>query len=314
MKKIDLGIIGYGDHFERNIYPSLSKIKNINIKAVLNRTKKKNFLKNTKFYTNANQFYNQKIDMVYISVPNQLHEYYILQSLKKNIHVMCEKPFVTSTKKFIEIKKLAKKKNLLIFESFMYKFHKLFKFLDNILKSKKLKVEYLIGNFRFPFLNKKNNRYFSNLGNGFFWDAACYLLSFDNYFFSDFKKSIIINKQFIEKKIVHRGNIFIKSNKISRYYFWGDGQKYSNNIEIFFENGSMFLPFFFSKPKNKTIQIEIFNNYKKLKKKFKNEDQFKNMFTFVFQNFHKKKFRDENIKLIENQINFLKKILMNNSK
>jgi len=113
---------------------------------------------------------------------------------------------------------------------------------------------------------------------------------------------------------VEGGNIFIKSNKISRYYFWGDGQKYSNNIEIFFENGSMFLPFFFSKPKNKTIQIEIFNNYKKLKKKFKNEDQFKNMFTFVFQNFHKKKFRDENIKLIENQINFLKKILMNNSK
>ena len=52
-------------------------------------------------------------------------EKFIIESLKNNIHVICEKPFLVSSR-ILKIKNLSKKNNLLIFEAFMYKYHSLF--------------------------------------------------------------------------------------------------------------------------------------------------------------------------------------------
>ena len=175
-----------------------------------------------------------------------LHEKFIIESLKNNIHVICEKPFLFSSNNFKKIKNLSKKNNLLIFEAFMYKYHSLFNFIKNkIILNKKNKIKYVISNFRFPSLDKQNNRYNPNLGNGFFFDCACYLLSIENFFFN--KKTIYqkTNFQYIKENVLIRGNIFLKSNNISRYYFWGEGQRYLNNIEIFYDKGSIYALFFF---------------------------------------------------------------------
>ena len=85
------------------------------------------------------------------------HEEFIIDSLKNNIHVICEKPFLVSSKNFKKIKNLSKKNNLLIFEAFMYQYHSLFNFIkDKIILDKKNKVKYIISNFRFPSIDKKN--------------------------------------------------------------------------------------------------------------------------------------------------------------
>ena len=53
---------------------------------------------------------------------------------------MCEKPFTTNIKKFKKILNLATKKNLLIFECFMYKYHGAYKLLKKYLKKGKLNL------------------------------------------------------------------------------------------------------------------------------------------------------------------------------
>ena len=55
--------------------------------------------------------------------------------------MICEKPFLVSSKKFKKIKNLSKN-NLLIFEAFMYKYHSLFNFIkDKIILDKKIKSQ-----------------------------------------------------------------------------------------------------------------------------------------------------------------------------
>ena len=87
-----------------------------------------------------------------------------------------------------------------------------------------------------------------------------------------FNKKTIYQKtnfQYIKENVLLRGNIFLKSKNISRYYFWGEGQRYTNDIEIFYDKGSIYVPYFFSKPKNKEIILEIYENFR-IKKKYLN--------------------------------------------
>jgi predicted dehydrogenase len=194
---------------------------------------------------------------------------------------------------------LSEKKKKLVFESFMFLYHPAFNYVKNLLKQKKYgKLEYLISNFRFPSLDKENHRY-NYKGGGFFLDAACYLLALENYLFN--KNSLInIFSQRIKDKFDLRGNIYIKS-KINRFYFWGEGQNYSNNLEIFFSKASIFIDKFFSKRDNEVIVAKIHYKGQITEKKFNQVNHFQEMLNVIarnykkisFQNFHRKKIKDQ---------------------
>ena len=305
MKKKTIGIIGPGYHFEKNILSVLKKNSFLKIAGILRNKKKK--YKNYKIF-NENTFFKKNFDFVYISCPNKLHEKYIIKSLKSNSHVICEKPFLTNANKLKEIIILSKRRKKLIFETFMHLYHPLFHKLKKLIKERKRgKLQYIVSNFRFPSLNKDNQRYKKELGGGFFYDAAVYLLSVENYLFNNI--SINNNKieQFkIKKKVDLRGYIAIRNKKFNRFYFWGEGQNYTNNIEFFFNNSSIYAERFFSKLKNEPTYIKIFENNKvKVIKIKKNEDHFKNMFDEILRNYNKLSFQNYHIQKISNQIKLI---------
>ena len=304
MNKKTIGIIGAGQHFSKKIFPILSKSKFFKVKGIL-KNRKINF----KNILNLDEklFFEKKFDFVYIAFPNKFHEKYILKSLMSGFHVICEKPFVLRKKNVNKIIRLAKIKKKLIFESFMYVYHPAFQYIEKLINSRKYgKLHYIISNFRFPSLNRKNNRYNKEQGDGFFYDSAVYLLSLENYFFNKKGKiNFTSNSQNIKEKVDLRGNIYINSLLGKRFYFWGEGQNYSNNLEIFFEKATVFVDKFFSKKNNEKICIKIYFK-RKLKKIFiKPTNQFEKMFDEIkrkydnsaFQNFHRKK--------IKSQINLL---------
>ena len=200
MKKKTIGIIGAGSHFQKKIYPILKKSNFYQIKGVL-KHKKKHVTK-LKYYNELN-FFKQKFDFVYISCPNNFHSKYILKSLKSNYHIICEKPFVSNSNNFNKIINLSKKKRKLIFESFSYTYHPVFIYVKRLIKQKKFsKIKYVVSNFCFPSLDKKNNRYDKNKGNGFFLDAATYPISLDTYLFNTQSKKIkSIKKNKIKSKV-----------------------------------------------------------------------------------------------------------------
>ena len=67
----------------------------------------------------------------------------------------------------------------------------------------------------------------------FYYDSAVYPISLENYLFEFKNKPNVIKKTF-KRNVDLRGYIILKNNLIKRFYFWGEGQNYSNNLEIFF--------------------------------------------------------------------------------
>ena len=308
MIKKTIGIIGPGYHFEKNIISVLSKNSSLKISGIL-RNKKKKY---KKFKTlSEDKFFKENFDFVYISCPNKLHEKYIIKSLKSGFHVICEKPFLTDGNKLKEILFLSKKKKKLIFETFMHLYHPIFHKLKKLINEKKRgKLRYIVSNFRFPSLNKDNHRYKKKLGGGFFYDAAVYQLSVENYLFNN----VSINKKKIEqikirRKVDLKGYFRIKNKNFHRFYFWGEGQNYTNNIEFFFNNSCIYVDRFFSKLKKKPTYIKIFENNKiKVIKFNKNVDHFKNMFYEILKNYNKLSFQNYHRQRISNQIKLINTI------
>ncbi len=180
----------------------------------------------------------------------------------------------------------------------MYVYHPVFSYIKQLIEKKKYgPIKYVVSNFKFPSLNKKDNRYFKNLGNGFFLDAAVYPVSLENYLFKFKNKPKILQETF--KNVVDlRGYIFLDNNLVRRFYFWGEGQNYSNNLEIFFNNGSLFVDKFFSKAANEKILLKITTKGKIYLKKFKKFDHFEMMFEAIKKNYNKKFFLKKNRELI----------------
>lgn len=300
LKKISLGVIGPGNHFEKNIFPIIKKYKFVKIKSFLSNKK---FFLNKFTCKNESEFFKNDYDFVYISTPNVTHEKYIIKSLKCGYHVICEKPFLTRKKNLNKILNLSKQKKKLIIESFMYMHHPVFKEIEKSIKSKKYgKLNYVISNFKFPFLNKNNNRYKKDKGNGFWFDAACYLISFDNYFFGVKKKIKKIN---IKDKVELRGAMTLESNNIKRYYFWGEGQEYKNDLELFFSKATIFVNQFYAKRHDDKIKLKIFKNRKIFEKVFVKQNHFELMFKDIFKNYKKIEYQNFHRKIINDQSKFL---------
>ncbi len=306
MKK-SLGIIGPGYHFEKNILPILKKNKFFKISGIL-RNKKKNF-KKFKTFTEKD-FFKKKFDFVYISCPNKFHEKYIIKSLQSNFHVICEKPFLTNDFNLKKILSLSKIKKKLVFEAFMYTYHPIFYKIKNLISEKKRgKLRYIISNFRFPSLDKDNNRYKKNIGGGFFYDTATYLISLENYLFNNVDISIKnIQQLIVSNKIDLRGYFIINDKEFKRFYFWGEGQNYTNNLELFFDNSTIFVDRFYSKLKNISSSIKIFENNKTKVIKVNNKiDHFQEMFDEISRNYNKDIFQNFHRHKIISQIKLINK-------
>ena len=305
MRVKSIGIIGAGKHFVEKIFPLISDNRTLKIDGILRR-RNKPFKKIP--ILKEKEFFKKSFDFVYICCPNYNHENYILKSLNSNFNVMCEKPFIIRKKNLNKILNLAKKKNKLIFECFMYSYHPVFKYIKNLIRSKKFgKIKYVISNFRYPSLQKNNNRYKVNEGRGFFYDAATYLVSLESYLFENHHLGGFLKTKKIKKKIDLRGYIFLDNGHQSRHYFWGEGQNYTNNLEIFFDDATIHIDKFFSKARTDEITLKIFTKNNKFIK-FKPIDQFKIMFEQILKNYKKNKFKSLNYSLIKKQTLLLDKL------
>ena len=301
MRKKSLGIIGAGKHFAEKIFPVITNSKNYEICGIL-RKSNKSFKKIP--VLKEKEFFKKSFDFVYICCPNSSHEKYILKSLNSDFNVICEKPFIIRKKNLNKILNLAQYKDKLIFECFMYSYHPVFEYVKKIIQFKKYgNINYVISNFRYPSLKKGDNRYKADEGKGFFNDAASYLISLESYLFNNFSLNFKSLTKKIKKKVDLRGYIFLEKGNQSRHYFWGEGQNYTNNLEIFFDDATIHIDKFFSKAKNEVIKLTIYSQKKKIIR-FKPVDQFKLMFDKIFNNYKSKKFKNLNYSLIKSQANF----------
>ena len=224
MKKIiNWGFIGLGNA-SYNLAKEFVNIDNSNLKAVASLQEKKRELFKDQFklqeknvFSNYDEVINHPdIDIVYIGLPNSMHETYSFKSLDSNKHVLVEKPITKNIKTFRELKRLSLKKKLLLEEGTANKFHPFYnKILKEIKKlnfSKVIKIESSFGNdalggkkifgFRLKKVNYKKRLFNKDLDGGSILDCGIYpislLLDIIENFNDTFEERVITKN---EKKI-----------------------------------------------------------------------------------------------------------------
>ena len=138
MKKLSVGIIGYGvvGKRRRNF---IDKNKFFKTKFISDINFKKNFSRNgVKHFKHYNQLLDQKLDVVFVTLPNYLAAKVTQNCLKRKIHVFCEKPPGRNVQ---EIKKVIKEeknqKNIKLMYGFNHRYHGSVIMTKKILNSKK---------------------------------------------------------------------------------------------------------------------------------------------------------------------------------
>jgi predicted dehydrogenase len=126
---IRVGILGCSDIARRRFLPGVLSARN----AVLVACSSRNIEKARQFFPGARYesmgyddlLSSAAIDVVYISLPNHLHEEWALRALEQGKHVICEKPLGLSAASVAAMTAYAGQRGLLLSENIMYLHHPL---------------------------------------------------------------------------------------------------------------------------------------------------------------------------------------------
>ncbi|AWK49789.1 oxidoreductase [Clostridium beijerinckii] len=217
MNKIKWAILGPGTIAE-DFAKAITEV-NGNIYAVgaRNLEKAEKFSSNynvQKVYGNYNEMLkDDEIDVVYISTPHSNHYEYIMESLRNNKHVLCEKAITVNGAQLGEIVSLAKEKNLIVAEAMTIYHMPLYKKLRGLVDDGKLgKIKMIQVNFGSLKEYDVTNRFFSpDLAGGALLDIGTYALSFTRYFFSSQPEEILTTVKKFETGVDEQSGIILKN-------------------------------------------------------------------------------------------------------
>lgn len=156
-----------------------------------------------------------EIDVVYISTPHSNHYEYIMQSLKHNKHVFCEKAITVNNDQLREAVDLAEQKNLIIAEAMTIYHMPLYKKLRDIVSSGKIgdlkMVQVSFGSCK---EYDVTNRFFSKeLAGGALLDIGTYALSFTRYFLSSQPDEVLTTLKKFETGVDEQSGIVLKNSE-----------------------------------------------------------------------------------------------------
>jgi predicted dehydrogenase len=121
----------------------------------------------------------ERVDAVYISLPNGLHHEWILKALERGKHVLCEKSITTGVEQLREVKIATEKAGLWVMEGFMYRYHPFFQKIQEYTNSDRIGEIQNIQVSRAARQTDPNNiRLQPGLGPGCMGDVGCYCLNF----------------------------------------------------------------------------------------------------------------------------------------
>jgi predicted dehydrogenase len=246
MEKIRIGVLGGASVAERIMIPAILSIPDkYELVAIASRTKenaqKFSSLFNVEGLVGYDSLVDRKdIDAIYMPLPTGLHEEWITKSLKTDKHIFAEKSLAMSFESAQELVNLAKSKNLLLMENFMFRYHSQHKYAFSILKNEELgKIRLFRSQFGFPPMDSNNFRYKKELGGGSLLDAAAYAVRVSQWFFGS-KQTVLSAVLYIKDDVDIHGNATLSSdtNVVSQLSFGFDNY-YRCNYEFWGSEGNL---------------------------------------------------------------------------
>ena len=323
MKILKVAIWGLGPHSMRRIIPSIIKLKEISVIGVCSRNKK-NVNKVSKelncngWISPSEMLTNNLVDIVYIATPIGLHSSQVQQALNAGKHVWCEKPLTCNYNDTKSIIALAREKNKVLTEGFMFLYHPQFEKVKNFVKDNESNGIYSITiRFGLPLLDKPGFRNDTSLCGGAFWDVASYPIAAIHALFPNQKIEVVFSEIITKnnEEVDSEGRTLLKfESGTSVLLEWGVGVAYRNEIDIWSHDNSLYTDKIFSKPEDyQTIFTLRDKNGNQSFINGKKSEQFIDMFCSFIDIFNSSKKINEEFQSIMNRAELMEKII-NHSK
>lgn len=118
------------------------------------------------------------VDLIYLSVPNHLHEEWTLRALEQGKHVICEKPLGLNPRSVERMTAAADEKGVLLYENIMYLHHPQHRLARDLVRAGTIgRIKMLRSVFTFRLEREDDFRLDPAQGGGAFFDLARYPLS-----------------------------------------------------------------------------------------------------------------------------------------
>lgn len=217
MKKLNWGILGtgwiateMGDALNR-VNGEIYAVCDVTLEAAQKYADKYGV---QKAYGSADEMINdENVDIVYIATPHNLHHRFLVQALKAEKHVFCEKAITVNDKQLEEAVEIAKEKNLVICDGVTLFHMPLFKKLKEIVDSGKIgPVKMVQVNFGSCKEYDVTNRFFSKeLAGGALLDIGVYATSFARYFMTSKPDTVLTTVNYFETGVDETSGIILRN-------------------------------------------------------------------------------------------------------
>jgi len=182
MRSLRLGIMGCADIAWRAMAPAAVECPDVALVAVASRGAEKAEKFAVKFCCDPlvgydNLLERDDIDAVYMPLPTGLHYKWVIRTLEAGKHILVEKSFAENYETCQTMVKMAREKNLLILENFLFPHHSQHDWVNDYISRGEIgEIQLFRSTFGFPPLPKDNFRYCRELGGGSLLDAGTYVV------------------------------------------------------------------------------------------------------------------------------------------
>ncbi|RPJ25317.1 MAG: gfo/Idh/MocA family oxidoreductase [Chloroflexi bacterium] len=120
-----------------------------------------------------------EIDVVYNSLPSNMHAEWTVKALRAGKHVLCEKPIALTLAEMDAMEQTVQETGLVLAEAFMYRHHaQTLKIKEMVDVGELGKIQLIRGAFTYTLEPEDNGRWLTQKGGGSIWDVGCYPISY----------------------------------------------------------------------------------------------------------------------------------------
>lgn len=180
MRVMKIAVMGCAAVAWNSMLPAIRTVPEWDLVAVASRTGQKAQQFARQFDCEAVTGYEyllnrQDIDAIYMPLPTGLHHEWIMKCLDAGKHVLAEKSIACDYASAEKMVGLARLKNLVLMEDFMFQYHSQHRFVLEMLRNKEIgDIRVFRSSFGFPPLPRDNFRYDDKIGGGALFDTAGY--------------------------------------------------------------------------------------------------------------------------------------------
>lgn len=261
---VRVGVLGYSDIARRKFIPAVMHSQQATLVALASREPDKaEFLpppgSPLLFMTYEEMVCSPHIDLIYLSLPNHLHESWSIAALEAGKHVICEKPLGLTNDAVSRMLDVADRHKRLLFENLMYLQHPQHAAVKRLITAGRIgKVLSLRSEFAFPGPPAGDFRLNPAMGGGAFHDMNRYPLSAALFFLEGKQHTFIrgnrktqngLNLAFRAQSVTDAGEQFS--------FLTAFGQSYRSYYEIKGERGTIRVERAYTTPSDMENKITV---------------------------------------------------------